>query len=109
MDRLGAANRLVSIQAPSTTPDAAGQPGTGWAEVGTEWVSIRYQTGAEANRADVPTSVAKVSIRLRLRTTYTSGMRVVDGSTVYNILAVLPDLRYRDYMFFTCETGGNNG
>ncbi|MGE3346058.1 MAG: phage head closure protein [Ramlibacter sp.] len=99
----------VTLQQPGTSVDAAGQPIAGWTTLATVWASILYQTGAEANRADAPVSVAKASIRIRRRTDVTAGMRAVCGATVFDIRAVLPDEQSRAHVDLACETGANNG
>jgi SPP1 family predicted phage head-tail adaptor len=45
----------------------------------------------EAIKAGAEASVVQASIRIRYRTDVTSAMRVVHGSTTYEIKAVLPD------------------
>ena len=57
----------------------------------------------EAIKAGAVTSKVQTSIRLRYRTGITSGMRVVCGGVVYNILAVLPDLAGKGHVDLVCE------
>jgi SPP1 family predicted phage head-tail adaptor len=44
----------------------------------------------------------RASIRIRYRTDITAAMRVTDGSTVYQVKAVLPDSG-RQYLDLVCE------
>lgn len=99
----GTLNRKISIQRPSTTVDAIGQPVQGWTEVASVWADIRHQTGMEATKADAPVSTVRASVRIRYRTGLDAGMRVVHGDTVYSIKAVLPDAQYRAHVDLVCE------
>jgi SPP1 family predicted phage head-tail adaptor len=98
----------VTIEQRGTTRDAAGQKVAGWAALATVWANVRHQSGAEVIRADAEVSVVRASIRLRFREDVTAGMRVVKGSTVYDVKAVLPDSR-REFVDLVCETGASGG
>lgn len=102
-------NRRITIQAPGTTQDEAGQPIEGWTDVIAVWANVRYLNGIETVKSDAPVSIAKASIRIRYRVGITAGMRATMGDTVFDIKAVLPDEVSRVYMDLACETGGNNG
>lgn len=101
--KAGPLNRLVTIQQPGTTQDEAGQPIPGWTTLATVWANIRHLSGVETIKADAPTSVVKASIRIRRRTDVTAAMRVVHGSTTYEIKAVLPDEESRERVDLACE------
>lgn len=103
MKAAGKRNKLVKIQQPGTTQDEIGQPIPGWVDVATVWANIRNQSGAESIRADKDTSVVKVSISVQKRAGVNSGMRVLYGSTAYQITAVLPDEESNDGMYLVCE------
>ena len=92
-----------TLQQPATGQDATGQPLTGWVDVAQFWADIRATDGLEAIKAGAVTSKVQTSIRLRYRTGITSGMRVVCGGVVYNILAVLPDLAGKVHVDLVCE------
>jgi SPP1 family predicted phage head-tail adaptor len=93
----------VSIQRPPTDQDEAGQPTGGWTTFATVWADIRQASGLETIKADAPTSQVKASIRIRRRTDVTAAMRVVHGSTTYEIKAVLDDLADRRHVDLACE------
>ncbi len=99
----------ITIQQRGAGQDAAGQPVQTWVDVATVWANIRYLSGVETIKSDAPVSVAKASICIRRRTDISAGMRVVFGSAVFNIQAVLPDEGRRVFMYLACETGGNQG
>lgn len=107
--RAGLLSTRLSLQERPTLQDAAGQQQLGpWTEISKVWGDVRYQTGLEAIRADAPVSVAECSIRIRARA-ITAAQRLVDGATVYNIRAVLPDTTGRVYTDLRCEVGANQG
>jgi SPP1 family predicted phage head-tail adaptor len=82
----------VTIQAPGPTRDAAGQPlPSGFVTHRQDWADIRHTGGLEAIRAGAVTSKVNASIRMRHCTDLNSSMRIVYGSTTYEIKAVLPD------------------
>jgi SPP1 family predicted phage head-tail adaptor len=95
---------FITIQQPPTAQDAAGQPTGAWTDFCTGWADIRNLSGLETLRANADASIVRVSIRLRgYRTDLTAAMRVVCGSDVYRITAVLPDKAGRAYVDLACE------
>lgn len=101
--RIGALNCSVTIQHLTSDQDEIGQPVTTWADVATVWADIRHISGIEAVKADATASTVRASIRIRYRTDVNAGMRVLHGSTVYNITAVLPDVAKKQYVDLVCE------
>lgn len=99
----GRLNRLVTIQAPAAGQDAIGQPLPTWAEHVKVWADIRHPAGLETIKAGAVVSVVQASIRIRYRTDITAAMRVLDGSTVYQITAVLPDSAGRRRVDLACQ------
>lgn len=104
----GLLRHLVKLQSLSTGQDAIGQPVQTWSDVATIWADIRFLNGLETVRADAPVSAARCSIRIRARAV-NAGQRIVEGSTVFDIKAVLPDPTGKEYIDLACETGANNG
>lgn len=99
----GTLNRQVRIQAQTTSQDALGQPLLVWTDVATVWANIRVPNGMQAIKADASVSVAAVSVRIRYRNDLNAGMRVLHGSDVYQINAVLPDVGGRVYVDLACQ------
>ena len=99
----GQLNRRILIQRPATARDEIGQPIPGWDDVAHCWASIKHLGGMATIRAGAESSTVKASIRIRYRTDIDASMRVVHGATVYQIMAVLPDERTRDYIDLVCE------
>lgn len=107
--RAGKLNRLVRIEAPVATQDEFGQPLLTWSPVATVWADVRHQGGLESLRADKPVSTVRASVRIRRRTDVDASMRVVLGSAIYDIRAVLPDEEGREYLDLVCEIGATDG
>ena len=105
----GQLQHRVTLQQRATTLDAAGQQALTWSDVATVWADIRYVSGLEAVKSDAPVSVSRASIRIRWRSGVTAAMRVLYGSRVFDINAVLPDDGDATYLELACETGANQG
>lgn len=104
MKAAGKRNKLVKIQQPGTTQDEIGQPIPGWVDVAQVWANIKHQVRfREHPGRQGHSSVVKVSIAVQKRAGVTAGMRVLYGSTAYQITAVLPDEESNDGMYLVCE------
>ena len=101
--RPGLLNSRVVVQQQSTTQDALGQPVLSWSTFATLWANVRHTSGVEAIKTDAIASVVRASIRVRYRGDLTAAMRVIHGSTTYNIVAVLPDVGGKEYVDLACE------
>lgn len=103
MMQAGRLNRRCTLQSPSQSVDALGQPIPGWTDVALVWASIRHLSGVEAIKADAAVSTVKASIRIRYRTGLNAGMRVVHNLVAYQITAVQPDVGGREYVDLVAE------
>jgi len=99
----GQLKNKVTLQAQVDTVDTIGQPINDWVDVATVWAHIRHLSGVESIKAGADVSVSKASIRIRYRSDITPAMRVLFGSTVYQINAVLPDAAGRVHVDLVCE------
>lgn len=81
----------VTIQSPSTSVDSVGQPLTTWTDIAYLWASIKHVNGISSIKSGADTSVVKCSVRIRYKPGINAGMRVLHGTDVYDIQAVLPD------------------
>lgn len=99
----GKFKQRVTVQAPATGQDAAGQPNTGWVDVAQVWADIRTTGGLETIKAGATTSVVQTSVRVRWRTGLHAGMRVLHGNAVYSVLAVLHDIAGRQWVDLVCQ------
>jgi SPP1 family predicted phage head-tail adaptor len=94
---------FVTINAPATGDDAAGQPNIGMVEFDRVWADIANSGGLETIKAGAVTSTVKVSIRMRYRTDINASMEIVYGDDTYKVLAILPDLRKKRHVDLVCE------
>lgn len=107
--KAGRLNRRVIIQQRLATENELGERVSGWQTVATVWANIINKSGLETVRNEMDMSIVSASIRIRYRTGLSAGMRVLHGSTVYDIQAVLLDGTGRQYVDLVCQTGGSNG
>lgn len=111
--RIGALNRRIALQRGVETPSGTGGTTIDWQPIGDVWANIRYLNGIETSKGQFPISVARASIRIRLRQDIDATCRAVHVSngitTVFEILAVLPDAESREYLDMAVQTGANNG
>lgn len=98
----GKLNQRVKIQQLVAGQDALGQPVETWSDLATVWANVRYQTGIEAINSDAEVSLARASVRIRYRSDVTAGMRVLHGSVVLDIKAVLPDETGKAHVDLAC-------
>lgn len=101
--KVGALNRKVTIQHLVTGQDELGQPVTTWATLAVVRASILHIKGVETIKADAQSSTVKSSIRIRRRTDVTAAMRVIHGTTTYEIKAVIPDEESRERLDLACK------
>jgi SPP1 family predicted phage head-tail adaptor len=84
-------NQRVKLQSRSATKDGAGQPVETWSDVVTVWASVSDLTGREFLAASAERAAVTTRIIIRKRTGVTAAMRVLHGTVVYDIDAVLDD------------------
>lgn len=97
-------NRKVTIQRHSGALDELDQPiPDDWVTHAVVYAHVRHLSGLETIKAGAEAAIGKASIRILYRTDVTAAMRVVLGSTVYQITAVLPDEERRAHVDLTCE------
>lgn len=101
--KAGTLNSLVTIQSPQAGQDAIGQPLAGWVTLAQVWADVRHGNGLEVVKAGAPTAVVKASIRIRRRTDVTNAMRVLVGTTPYEIEAVIQDESRRVFTDLVCK------
>jgi SPP1 family predicted phage head-tail adaptor len=98
-----ALNNPITIQQRTSATDALGQPVETWSDLATMWGEIRHVSGMQQIKGDAEISTVRASIKVYQRDDVTAAMRVLHGSTLYDIKAVLPDELGRVYMFLACE------
>lgn len=96
-------NERITIQAPPTNRDAAGQIVGSWTDFATVWAGIKFQTGAEVLRGGLPVSTVRISAMVRERSDIDNTMRLAHKGKLYDIKSVLPS-DDRRFMFLVCES-----
>lgn len=102
MQQAGKLTERINIEQRTTAQDAIGQPVESWSLVAAVWADIRYPSGLSSIKADADVSIIKASIRVRYMVGIDAGMRVVHGSDIYDIKAVLPN-RAERFVDLVCE------
>lgn len=103
----GKLKHRITLQRPAAGQDAYGQPLTGWTDVATVWASITDMTGREYIAAAAVQASVQTRITIRYRADIVAAMRVLHGTDVYNIAAVLE--WGRDALNLMCEKGVGDG
>lgn len=99
-----ALNTWVTVMAKAAGADALGQPTGAWTATICEcWADVLHPSGREAIAGGGETAIVKASIRMYRRDDVVEGMRVYKGSLAYDIQAILPDDRGRQYMMLVCQ------
>jgi SPP1 family predicted phage head-tail adaptor len=103
----GKLNRRVTIQRRAEGEDAYGQPAQGWADVVTVWAAIDDMKGRQFFAAQADQSQVHTKITIRYMAGVEAAMRVLHGTVVYDIHAVLGQDRIG--LELMCARGVNNG
>lgn len=101
--RAGSRNTRLVIQTPSVATDELGQPIEVWTDFADAWANVKHLNGTETIKAGAVTSILNASIRIDYRTDLNAGMRVLVGTTVYQIKVVVPDMQRREYVDLVSE------
>jgi SPP1 family predicted phage head-tail adaptor len=86
-------NSRITIQQRSTGRDEGGQPIEGWTTVATLWAEVRDITGREYIAAGAEQAEVTTRVRIWRRAGIKPAMRVLRGTTTYDIKAVLDEGR----------------
>ena len=106
--RAGKLRYRVKLQSKDAGRDAWGQPSGSFGDVATVWADILYPNGKEQTSSGRETSVVEASVVIRKRSDVTAGWRVVHGTDVFEIKAVLPG-KERDRTYLVCTLGASQG
>lgn len=111
---IGKFNRRVTIQRKVAAQDAWGQPADTWEDVATVWAWVKAPTGMGSIQSEFMSDSGEVSrsqysIRIRWLEGITPKMRVVLGSTIFDIRTVIYDFADRKYVDMVVAEGANNG
>lgn len=86
--RAGDLRSRVTIQQPTETQDAFGEPDVTWSTYATRWARIDYAGGREFLGADALRTERRAVITMHYTSGITEKMRIVHGSTTFDIVSV---------------------
>ena len=104
--RKGQLRHILTIQRQGQAIDEYGAPifgGGDWVDVITVWGALEAMRGSEYFAAKQIQSSVTQRIRIRYMDGINPEMRVLHGTTVYNIAAVLPDNRRTEIVLMCAE------
>jgi len=107
--RAGKLRHRVTIQQQTKTQDSTGSVIPSWSALATVWAAIEPLSGRELFSASQVQSSVTTRIRIRARDGITPKMRVLHGSTVFDIEAVLPDPTKNREIHLMCINRGAAG
>jgi SPP1 family predicted phage head-tail adaptor len=87
----------------------SGAPDEAWATQATLWAAIEPLRGKEFMESQAVNSAVTVRIRVRYRPNVDATMRILHGSTVYSIEAVINPNTKNEELQLMCSQGANNG
>lgn len=97
-------NTWIAVKTRAAGADVLGQPSGAWSVTVCEaWADILHPSGRETIAGGGESAIVKASIRMHYRDDVLEGMRVYKGSVAYDIQAVLPDDRGRQFMMLACQ------
>lgn len=104
----GRLNQRVTLQSKSVTRDAMGGEVITWVDVATVWADVKPLSGKALIAAQQAMSEVTASIFIRLRTDVADDWRVVHGTKIYAISAIIDDID-KGTTNLQCSTGLRNG
>lgn len=98
----GRLDRRVTLQSPTITRDAAGGAVVDWYDTATVWASLTFLHGNRFYAAEEKSYESIVTYRIRHRSDVETGMRLVHGDDVFEIIGT--DHLGRNHFFdLTCR------
>jgi SPP1 family predicted phage head-tail adaptor len=101
----------ITLQARAAGVDARGQPNGAWGSLATDasvWAQPMPAKGREYFAAGQLQAEGAMAWRIRYRTDLTAAMRVLEGATPYDIVAVVPSAN-REWVDLYCTQGVKDG
>lgn len=102
-DVIGALRHRVTLEAPVRTPDEGGAATITWTSLGSVFARIEPTAGREIEQADGIAARVTHKVLIRHRPDVTAAMRLVEGTRVLEIRAVLDLDGRRRWMQCLCE------
>ena len=101
-EAIGTMDTRIKIQYAVEAQDETGAAVTTWTDLASVWAAKDYKSGLEREDSEKTTAFTYVYYRVRHRADVTPKMRVLDGSTIYDIEAILDYPGRRSYQEFSC-------
>lgn len=105
--KAGLLNSRIVIRHKVKGEDESGATVYSWQPLVALWADVRHLSGSETLRADAVQNTVRASVRIRFNPRIRADMQLqTAGGALYDIRAVLPDLRGRAFMDLVCEQTG---
>jgi SPP1 family predicted phage head-tail adaptor len=82
-------DRRLRLEAPVESEDEGGRLTVTFVDKGRVWASIDQTPGSEQPVADTRRSVARLVVTMRRRSDIARGMRLIEGTRIHRIVAVV--------------------
>ncbi len=99
----------ITVQQRSEVRAADGGFSNKWINVVVIWARIMHVTGREFTASQAVQNQVTAKIKIRYRTGLMEKMRVLHGSTIYNIEEILDQSGKKDELILMCSKGLSNG
>lgn len=100
---IGALNQRAVIEARTLDPDGSGGFRESWAAIAAAWVRVSPSSGRDVFDGDRAESRTRLRVTLRRNEAVVAGQRVVIGSRILIIVAVLDEGAPAALMTLLCE------
>jgi SPP1 family predicted phage head-tail adaptor len=100
---IGALDKRVIVQAVSRITDDAGGSTVTWTNVATTWASIEPANGHEPYVAQALRGNVTHKVCMRYRPGMTPANRLLHGTRVFNVQAVLDEKEEKRFLLLLCE------
>jgi SPP1 family predicted phage head-tail adaptor len=100
---IGALNQRAVIEARTLDPDGSGGFHESWAAIAAAWVRVSPSSGRDVFDGDQAESRTRLRVTLRRNEAVAAGQRVVIGSRILVIVAVLDEGAPAALMTLLCE------
>ena len=105
----GTLNRRITLQTRAPAQDSYGQESITWSDWATCWAHIRPMSGREILAAQAINAETTHIVTIRYRPGVNAGMRLLFGSRIFNIEAVIEPEMAHVTLELQCSEGMNQG
>ena len=101
--RAGTLRHKITIQSQTSSTDSYGEPSDTWASGNSVWASIEPLSGTEKDVGEGLVGIVDTKIIIRYDSSATPKKRLLFGSRVFGIEAVINHDERNDYMTLFCQ------